>query len=89
MPDWFAHATAYGMQAALLFWACLPSLRRGRALVIGVLGASVFGMMTEALQRFQPGRTVELKDIAANCVGALLVGSAIAVVGRFGNRRGG
>lgn len=88
MPDWFAHAFAYGIQSALLFWACLPSLRRCRALGVGVLGAFTFGMVTEALQLLQPARTLELKDIAANGVGALLVCGAIAGLGWFGDRRG-
>ncbi len=32
----------------------------------------------------QPGRTVELKDLVANAVGALLVCGVIAVAGRLG-----
>ncbi len=88
MPDWCAHAAAYGLQAALLFWACRPSFSRGRAMVLGVVGASAFGMATEALQILQPERSVELKDLVANSAGALLICVVIAVAGRLTGRRG-
>ncbi len=84
VPDWFAHATAYGIQSALIFWASLPSIGRRRALVIGVIGASVFGMVTEGLQLLQPGRSVEFKDLVSNTLGALLVCGIVAGVGGFG-----
>jgi len=83
VPDWFAHAAAYGIQAALLYWASLPSLGHRRSLVVGVVGAGSFGVVTESLQFFQPERAVELKDLAANIVGALLVCFVIACAGRF------
>jgi VanZ family protein len=83
VPDWFAHAVAYGIQAALLYWATLPSLGHRRSLVAGVVGAGSFGVVTESLQFFQPERAVELKDLAANIVGALLVCCVIAGACRF------
>jgi VanZ family protein len=88
-PDWISHAVAYGIQTALVFWACLPTKGRNRALLLGVVGASAFGIVTEALQLFQPSRSVELKDLAANSVGALLVGGLIVVAGRLTRRRDG
>jgi len=81
LPDWVAHALAYGVQAGLLFWAMAPTLGRGRALVIGVVGAVGFGVVTEVLQLLQPGRAVELKDLLANTVGAVSVCAAIAIAG--------
>ena len=83
VPDWFAHAVAYGIQAALIFWALLPSISRHRALLMGVVGASVFGMVTEGLQLLQPVRSVEFKDLVANTAGALLVCGIIAGLGRY------
>ena len=83
VPDWFAHGVAYGIQAALIFWALLPSIGRHRALLMGVVGASVFGMVTEGLQLLQPGRSVEFNDLVANTVGAILVCGMIAGLGRF------
>lgn len=86
-PDRLAHAMAYGVQAALLFWACLPTQRRNRALLVGVVGATTFGMLTEALQLIQPSRSVELADVAANSVGAILACGAIVGVARLADRR--
>lgn len=87
VPDWLAHSAAYGVQAALLYWASLPSLGQTRALAAGVIGAAAFGVATEGVQLFHPGRDVEFKDVAANCVGALLVCGVIAGVRRFADRR--
>jgi VanZ family protein len=88
VPDWLAHAMAYGVQMVLVYWASLPLLGHGRSLAVGVVAAGAFGLVTEGLQHFQPGRTVELKDLAANTIGALMCCSIIAAVGWFGSRRG-
>ncbi len=85
VPDWIAHAMAYGIQAALVFWAVLPSLGRNRALAIGVVTASAFGVLTEGLQLLQPGRSVEFKDLVANTTGALLMCGIIAGASRLGS----
>ena len=87
VPDWLAHASAYGIQAGLLFWALSPILGGVGALVAGILGAGLFGAATEALQILQPERTVELRDVIANVVGAIVVGLSIALVPRSGSRR--
>lgn len=84
ISDWFAHAAAYGIQAALVYWASRPSLGPNRALAVGVLAASGFGVLTEGLQLLQPGRSVEFKDLVANTIGALLACVIIAGVSRFG-----
>jgi VanZ family protein len=78
VPDWLAHGVAYGIQMALVYWAALPSLGHGRSLVVGVVAAGAFGLVTEGLQFLQPARTVELKDLAANAVGALIFCGVIA-----------
>lgn len=87
VPDWFAHAVAYGVQMALVYWAALPSLGHGRSLAVGVVAAAGFGLVTEALQFLQPVRAVELKDLAANTIGALIFCAIIAAVGCIGPRR--
>jgi VanZ family protein len=84
LPDWFAHAMAYGIQMALVYWASLPSLGHHRSLVLGVVAAGAFGLVTEGLQYFQPGRTVELRDLEANIAGALIFCTVIVAAGRFG-----
>lgn len=86
VPDWAAHAVAYGLQAGLITWASLPALGRRRALVAGVSGATAFGAVTELLQLLQPRRSVEPADLVANAVGALVACGIIAAVGRSANR---
>lgn len=87
VPDWLAHATAYGIQAGLLFWALSPIFGGAGALAAGILGAGLFGAATEVLQFLQPERTVEFRDVVANGVGAIVVGLSIAIVTRTGSRR--
>lgn len=83
VPDWIAHATAYGIQAALIFWASSPSIGRRRALAMGFVGASVFGVVTEGLQLLHPGRSVELMDLVANTLGGMVVCGFIIGVDRI------
>lgn len=80
VPDWLAHAIAYGIQSVLVYWASLPMLDRRRALAVGVVTASTFGVLTEGLQLLQPGRSVEFKDLVANTAGALLMCGVVAGV---------
>lgn len=87
VPDWLGHGVAYGIQMALVYWAARPSLGHGRSLAVGVIAAGVFGLMTEGLQILQPARTVELKDLAANAVGALIFCGVIAGFGWKSSRR--
>lgn len=87
VPDWAAHGLAYGVQASLIFWARLPVAGHLRAAATGIVGASAFGAVTECLQLLQPARVVEVRDLAANTVGAVLVCGAVATVSSFVARR--
>jgi VanZ family protein len=78
--DYF-HAPAY----ALLTWLLASGLEnRGwskpMALWTTVVAAMMFGVWMEFLQRFVPGRTVDIHDVAFNAIGigtaALLIGVA-------------
>ncbi len=89
VPDWFAHALAYGSQAGLLFWAMAPLVGVRSALVGGLFGAVSFGAATEVLQFLQPGRVVEFRDVVANSVGALVVCGVIASAAGLSSRRTG
>jgi len=72
VPDWLAHGVAYGVQAALLFWA-VPGTATTRSRTLAALtGAIVFGAVTEALQLLQPARSTELIDVVADAVGAAI-----------------
>ena len=77
IPDWFAHALAL-----------LPGLGRRGSLVGGLLGATLFGIGTEGLQLLHPARSVEMKDLAANTVVALVACGILAGASRFGSRGG-
>jgi VanZ family protein len=89
VPDWFAHASAYGIQTGLLFWALAPLVGVRSALVGGLLGAVSFGAVTEVLQVLQPGRAVEFRDVVANSVGAMVVCVIIASAVVLRSRRSG
>jgi len=82
IPDTVLHGSAYGLQAVLLFWLLAPRMRPRRALVAAVVCATLFGAMVETLQLLQPARSVELKDLLANAVGACLAGTAAALIRR-------
>jgi len=82
VPDGVLHGSAYGLQTALLFWLFASRMRPRRAIVAGVVCATLIGAMVEAMQFLQPARTVELADLLANAVGACIVGTIIVLVGR-------
>jgi VanZ family protein len=87
VPDWFAHAGAYGFQAGLIYWALLPMVGMRLGLIGAIGGASIFGVATEALQLLQPGRSVEIKDVVANTLGAFIVAGMIFAVGSKTRRK--
>jgi len=80
VPDWLAHAFAYGLQAGLFFWGSSPSVGTACALVIGILGAAALGVFTEGLQWLHPSRSVEVRDLLADVAGATVVCSVAATV---------
>jgi len=82
IPDVVLHGSAYGLQAALLSWVLASRMRPLRAIITAVLCATLFGAMVETLQVLQPARSVELKDVLANAVGACLGGITAALVRR-------
>jgi VanZ family protein len=82
IPDVVLHGTAYGLQAALLFWLFSSTMRPRGAIVAAVFCATLFGAMVEILQLFRPMRELELKDLFANTVGACIVGVVIDLAGR-------
>ncbi len=79
IPDWFAHAVAYGVQAGLLFWAAGSGDRPvpGRV-AIAIGGAVALGLLTEGLQMLGPGRSAELADVLADAAGAVAVVGCVA-----------
>jgi len=86
VPDWISHALAYGLQSGLIYWGLLPIIGWRRALIGAFLGAVAFGAATETMQLFRPGRSLELKDLAADAAGAFVVCLTIIGIGRGFNR---
>lgn len=72
VPDTWAHAGAYGLQAVLIYWALVAMASRWWAAAGAFFGATAFGIATEALQLLQPARSVDPRDVAANMAGAAL-----------------
>jgi VanZ family protein len=89
VPDSVAHATAYGLQALLLYCLFVVSSRPLTSVVAAVLCAAGFGMFTEALQLLQPARSVEFRDIVANSVGVAITGAGITGINRVTGRKSG
>lgn len=71
VPDHLAHAAAYAVQAALVYVLFLQSSGRGRAAVLAIGVAALYGGFVELLQTLQPARTAEVADLLANTIGAI------------------
>jgi VanZ family protein len=88
-PDRLAHALAYGGQAGLLYWAVAEFASRSAAAVSAFAGAFAFGLLTEGLQLFQPARSVEIGDLAANGIGAAAACGLIVIARALAGRESG
>jgi VanZ family protein len=80
VPDTAAHGIAYAGFASLLFAFFLPLAGRGKAAVLSVIAAIVYGGLVEALQVLQPVRSVEIRDIGSNSFGAVIAALALYLV---------
>ena len=83
VSDTVVHAAVYGVQALMLFLMLNAVLPATKALAAAWIGATGFGLITEALQLFRPERSVEFKDVIANAIGAGLVVVLVVVMRRF------
>ena len=87
--DKLVHAGAYGILAALWIWALTGERAPRWRWALGVILASGWGFLDEWHQRFVPGRSAELADVAADCIGGVLAGGALlALRGLTGALRG-
>jgi VanZ family protein len=80
IPDFAAHGFAYAAHTVLLFALLLPSIGKGNAVLLAVAGAVLYGGLVEILQYFQPARTVEIRDLGANAIGALVAATVLYLV---------
>jgi len=82
VSDTLVHAAVYGVQALMLFVMLVAVLSTTKALAAAWIGATGFGLITEALQFFRPERSVEFKDVIANAIGAGVVVMLVVVLRR-------
>ncbi|MCC6484813.1 MAG: VanZ family protein [Armatimonadetes bacterium] len=75
--DWdkLQHATAYGALAGLIRFGLIRGydVSHGRASLLGLAGAALYGLTDEAHQGFVPGRRLDIRDWIADVVGAIIV----------------
>ncbi len=80
VPDGWLHAVGYGGQAGLLTWLFGSSGWADTvSLGAAVLGAILFGAVTELIQLLVPGRSADLGDLLADAVGAVVVCGMLAL----------
>jgi hypothetical protein len=73
------HLPEYGIAAGIAWWAIVPSVGdRGLAYVAAALVAALVGWGDELVQAVTPGRVYDLRDVAANALGAGLGALVIA-----------
>ena len=74
-PDWVQHGVAYAGLAIVTLRATARGQRKGvtlRALVAAWLIVVAYGLIDEYHQSFVPARTADLRDAAADSIGAAL-----------------
>ncbi len=65
------HPVAFGVLSAAWYWTLLPTGASGnRVWAFGL--TTIYGMIDELHQRFVPGRTSSLLDVALDAAGAIL-----------------
>jgi len=73
MPDWFGHGVGYALLGALALRAFAGGRLAGvtvRTVAAAALVAVLYAVTDELHQTMVPGRTADLRDIAADAVGA-------------------
>lgn len=90
--DKWAHSATYAGLALVV----LRAIVRGRwrelsfgHLITALLLATAYGATDELHQLFVPGRMADLRDLAADAIGAAIAVSAACVVARVRSRRSG
>jgi hypothetical protein len=74
------HLPEYGIAAGLAWWALVPRLGdRWSAYVAAAIVAALVGWGDELVQAITPGRVYDLRDVAANALGAVLGALVIAI----------
>lgn len=87
--DKVAHMIVYGVLALLIFRSLTLTLRNKNFMLVALLTiivAIAYGLSDEFHQSFVPTRNPDIKDIAADGIGALLAMTAIYIRRRFFSR---
>lgn len=84
--DKIVHACAWGLLAALTWWALIPTRSRQRAAPLALAFAVAYGVVIEALQLLVPGRSADPLDLLADAAGAIL---GVAAISLWTSRRAG
>jgi hypothetical protein len=75
------HLPEYGLAAWLAFWAAGATVATpGARFALAAVVASALGWGDELLQKVVPGRVYDLRDVAANAVGAVLALALLATL---------
>ena len=73
MSDKTGHGIGYGLLGLVLLRAFAGALKSGvtlRIVLLTILCATAYGVSDEFHQRFVPGRTADVHDVAADAIGA-------------------
>jgi hypothetical protein len=79
--DLLGHAGLFWVGARLAVAALLDTPRTVRRVRLVAASVALYSGVLEALQYFVPGRAVQVSDLAANLLGALLVATALPLLG--------
>jgi VanZ family protein len=83
VSDKTAHSWAYGLLGVLVFRALAKGRVGGLTIVRGlgsILIATAYGISDEFHQSFVPGRTSDVRDVAADAIGAIAAAIALLLV---------
>lgn len=78
--DKLVHGVTYGGLSVLIVWAASRGdFRRvtARTVLLAVLASTLYGYSDECHQFFVPGREYDLKDLAADAIGAVAASGAV------------
>jgi len=70
----------YSLVGFLVVLAVRPTLSRGAAFLLSVMGPSAFSLFVESVQAYLPSRTSQMADLVANALGAVIGATCATVV---------
>jgi VanZ family protein len=92
VSDVSLHSLGYALLGALLLRGFAQARWRGvtaGAVLLAIASAAAYGAFDEWHQRYVPGRTADVRDLAADAIGASAAAGALwawGIIRRFGRR---